>query len=74
MERLKTILAYILVPLLFVPCFAIFSEGDNIKVNLFGWAYTILLLLAVKYMPAIIKAFAAWRKSVHNLFPEINNL
>lgn len=30
------------------PCLAIFSENDNINVNLFGLAYTAVLCVAVK--------------------------
>lgn len=46
---MKELIDLIGTTILLLPCLCAFSEGDNVCVNVFGVAYTIVLCIVVKY-------------------------
>lgn len=72
-ETIGNIATYILALIIFLPCLAIFSEGDDIRVNIFGYAYAAALFVVYKF-PIATRFIRKWCKSVRKLFPEINKI
>lgn len=70
-RKIKIFTIYAAPMLFFIPCLAAFSEGDDIRVNIFGYAYTALLFCVIKFSSKIEKFLKKWRNSTTNLFPEI---
>lgn len=66
MKAIKAISISILFAIVCLPCFAVFNEGDNVAVNIFGIAYSAFIFTVPRHFSNIKRIVRQWHKLIHS--------